>query len=889
MNKTKAKSPVSRHLGIEEYRFSNGLRAVLFRDDSRPTFTLNLTVLAGSVHEGPGESGTAHVFEHLLFRGVKGYPDVKQTLTDLGAEYNGNTHFERTCFFETLTAGDGNLAAVIKLEAARLGRALLREADVEKERKIVEQEFQLRESSPMTAMNRGLLGATFSYHPYARDPIGTLEDFKALRIPTIQAFYERFYTPDNAVLFIAGNFDTAKAISLIERHFGKLPRSRRRPDVSFTKEPPFCGERRFSVRGVGDARYLLTSYLAPGASCRGSTVANVLSHMLASDGVGVLHDRLVTKGLATTVAALPFMGKMPMPFMVYAMVAKDKDPGAAEAAICEVLENTRFTQDALDRAKSTVEQAFDAMWRTPTLMATLLPEFEASGSWKLALVRREETKGVTLQDVQDFAAKYFRIENRVVGTFIPDPKAKPVEIEPERGFEESVKLLEAVQPDVQQATKFTYTPAALQKALEWFDVGPARIGHLRKEVSGDDVIFMLKMPFADSALVAPKALEGGLLAGLFAARTRSLSKEAVKGMLAGKMCGISVTPLPCRTGAVVGIMAKKPTLMELAPLFWEMVRMPFIDEELLRDEIYHLEGQLKAIHDNPMQVCAEETNRMTFPPGHPRRFTTVLEKLEILGRITVADLMDFHRNFYGPIGMKGAVVGDLSKEEISEFLGGLVAPGWAAAQPFKVQRSSGVDQLYRTSAKVAMPGKPVVLNALIQPMRFSQADPEFAALTVATAALFGDPLSSRIAKKVRGEEALCYAVNGDIHAELNGDFAICNIMAVSSPDNHRKALDLIRSELEAAAAGNFTEAEVKTFRDAWVAKLAVMRADDQMVASGILDLNEAGMDFSLWAQYDERLAALTAAQVNEAFREHFDCSKMGLLQIGDLSFLEPAT
>lgn len=882
----RVKTPSAWHLGIQEYRFSNGLRALFFQDASKPTFTLNLTVFAGSIHEGPGEAGMAHVFEHLLFRGLKGYPDLKQTFTDLGAEYNGNTYFERTCFYETLPSGDGNLAAAIRIEAARLGRALLREEDLAKERKIVEQEFQLRASNPVTLLLQGLLGTMFSYHPYGREPIGTIKDFTALRMPAIKGFYERFYTPDNAVLILTGGFDVEKAIGLIERHFGKLPKSRRPRPAKPSEEPGSVGERRFAVRGQGDARYLMVSYRVPGAFTRGGLAGTVLGAMLVSGSVGILHDRVVAKGLASSVHAFPFMGSMPSPFMIYALVPKDKDPGDAEAAICEVMERTSFVEEALARAKNMVEQSYDDIWNEPRTMAQVLTEFEATGSWKLLLIRREEAKSITLAEVQAFAAKYFRPENRVVGTFIPDAETKAVEMEPVRTSKDYAELLGRLPRDIKRASGFSYTPRVLQEALRWLDVGPARIGHIRKQVAGDDVIVHFKIPFGGRSLVAPVATEGSLLASLLGDRTRTLSKEDVKNVLAGKGAHFTVSSCHDRSGAIISIFAKKQTLGELGRLFSEMIRTPFIEESQLRDCVAKQEGQIKSIRDNPQMALSHLANRMTYPPGDPRRLMSIEENLDKLKTVTIQSLLAFHREFYGPEGILGSAVGDVTSEEVALFLEGLVAPGWSAARPAKSEPDMAVASLYKTEDTFATPGKPIVISMLGQPMRLRQSDPDFIPMDVGALALSGDALNSRIAKKVRGQEALCYAIQGTFHAALHGDFATHGAIVITSPENARKAVDLVRAELEAAQEGNFTEDEIRNFRDSYATKLAISRADDGMIAASVLELAQAGMDFDLWARQDAELATLTAGKVNEAFRRHLDCSKLGLLQVGDLPVAE---
>ena len=106
--------------GVTEYRCSNGARVLLFPDDSRPTITVNMTVLVGSRHEGYGEAGMAHLLEHLVFKGTPTFPEVPKALRDHGASFNGTTNVDRTNYFETLPATDENLEFAIHMESDRL-------------------------------------------------------------------------------------------------------------------------------------------------------------------------------------------------------------------------------------------------------------------------------------------------------------------------------------------------------------------------------------------------------------------------------------------------------------------------------------------------------------------------------------------------------------------------------------------------------------------------------------------------------------------------------------------------------------------------------------------------------------------------------------------------
>src|SRR3954453_8840637 len=140
--------------GITEYTLPNGLRVLLFSDNSKPKVTVNMTYLVGSRHEGYGETGMAHLLEHLLFKETKGGRDVKKDLTDHGADFNGTTSYDRTNYYETVNASDENLRWAIGLEAERMVNMKMEKAILDTEMTVVRNEFEMGENSPARILDQ---------------------------------------------------------------------------------------------------------------------------------------------------------------------------------------------------------------------------------------------------------------------------------------------------------------------------------------------------------------------------------------------------------------------------------------------------------------------------------------------------------------------------------------------------------------------------------------------------------------------------------------------------------------------------------------------------------------------------------------------------------------
>src|ERR1051326_3519959 len=253
--------------GITEYRLqSNGLRILLFPDQSKPTITVNMTYLVGSRLENYGETGMAHLLEHMLFKGSKKHPNVPKELQDHGSRPNGTTWFDRTNYFETFQSSDENLEWALDLESDRMVNSFVAKKDLDSEMTVVRNEYERGENSPMSVLEERVLSTAFLWHNYGKSTIGARSDIENVPIERLQAFYRNYYQPDNAILIIAGKFDEAKTLGLIARYFAPVPKPQRVLQPNYTVEPTQDGERSVTLRRVGEVQGAVVAYHFPPGS-----------------------------------------------------------------------------------------------------------------------------------------------------------------------------------------------------------------------------------------------------------------------------------------------------------------------------------------------------------------------------------------------------------------------------------------------------------------------------------------------------------------------------------------------------------------------------------------------------------------------------------------------
>src|SRR5690348_323565 len=418
--------------GITEYRLANGLRVLLFPDKSKPQTTVNVTYLVGSRNEGYGETGMAHLLEHMQFKGTPRHRSPSDEISKHGAAFDATTSFDRTNFFETFAAADSNLAWALDLEADRMTNSFVAREDLDKEMPVVMNEFQKDENSPFVVTLKRVLGTAYLFHAYSHLPIGAQSDIENVPIEKLRAFYHKHYQPDNAIVMIAGNFDEQRALSLVQEKFGAIPRPTRVLDQTYTVEPTQDGERMATVRRAGTSQLVMAYYHVPAGTHPDFPAIDVLTRVLGDPASGRLQKALVETKKASAVQANNLQQHDPGGLFMAALLVKTQSVDTAEAAMnavaTEIATSKPPTAEEVDRAKAEVLKGFELAPTNSGRFGLDLSEWMGMGDWRLFFYHRDQVKKVTVQDVQRVAAKYLKPSNRTIGRFIPTDNPDRVEI-----------------------------------------------------------------------------------------------------------------------------------------------------------------------------------------------------------------------------------------------------------------------------------------------------------------------------------------------------------------------------------------------------------------------------------------------------------------------------
>ena len=424
------------HVPIERHRLENGLRIILSPDDRAPVVAVNLWYDVGSKHEQPGKTGFAHLFEHMMFQGSANVAKGEHfaLVQGAGGTLNATTWLDRTNYFETMPSHELELA--LWLESDRMASLLpaMTQEKLDNQRDVVKNERRLRvDNQPYGTWDEKLQGLAYPEgHPYHHPTIGSMADLSAASLDDVRHFFATWYAPNNAVLTIAGGFDPAEAMTLIERHFGPIPPNATLPGRPDTSLPPrLGGEVRETVADRVPLPRVYVAYRVPAFGTDAFDAMEVGSDLLAGGRASRLYRSLIReRRLAQDVVAFafPFIGTATM-FALWATARPEVEIEVLEEALFSEIDRLRAdgpSDDEIERVRTlhraSVESSLERVSERAdrlSMYACLFDEPERVNA-EVERYQRVDADGAR-RGLDDWLAP----DNRVVLTYVPlEPAAE---------------------------------------------------------------------------------------------------------------------------------------------------------------------------------------------------------------------------------------------------------------------------------------------------------------------------------------------------------------------------------------------------------------------------------------------------------------------------------
>jgi zinc protease len=872
--------------GITEYTFTNGLRVLLFPDNSKPKITVNVVYHVGSRNEGPGETGMAHLLEHMCFKSTTSGRVLFKDLTDHagGGWFNGTTDYDRTMYFEVVNASDDNLRWALGLEADRMVNMTMLKSDLDTEMPVVRNEMESGENSPRLVLEKRVLAAAYNFHNYGKTVIGNRTDVERVPIANLAAFYRKYYQSDDAELIVAGQFDESKALAMVADTLGKIPKPDRVLTPPWTTEPTQEGERSVILRRVANMQEVLVVYHMPAAMHPDMAPLEVMASILGEWETGRLWKALVDSKKATS--ATMRLRELHDPAWAEARVELKPDQSIDEAhdILLKTIEGFAAdppTQEEVNRAKARLLRNTELMLANSQNVGLALGNFVGDGDWRILFLKRDEIAKVTPADVTHVANKYLKSSNRTLGEFIPTNAPDRAEI--------------PTTPDDQERFKGYTGGAAIQQG-EVFDPTPKNIEarviratlpnglHLvmfPKKTRGGMVTALVTVRFGDEKSLFGKSTAGEMTGALLMRGTKTKNRQQIQDETDRLKAQIVVS------GGVYSASANVRTLEANLPNALRLVR------ELLRESTFP-EAEFEQVRlqrieraesnkTEPTALASIEMQRhmnAQYKPGDPRYVETLDEQIDALKAVKLDEVRQFYQQFYGPGEGEIVLSGQFDPPQIQKLVTDLFGD-WKSASGYEriPRRYAAVDQINR---KIETPDKKNAFIIFGAPMKITDDDPDYAALTIASM-VFGGTSNSRLFQRIRVKDGLGYGAEASISMPTKDDDGSLRGYAIAAPQNMPKAEADFNDELARALKNGFTADEVEKAKKMWMDDQATSRAEESSIASILMRRERWGRTMEWDAKLEAEIAALTPDQVNAAFHNHVDAATISIVKGGDFN------
>ena len=866
-----ALQPVQSVEGITEYRLGNGLQVLLVPDDSKPTTTVNMTYRVGSRHENYGETGMAHLLEHLLFKGSPAHPDPKAEFARRGLRYNGSTSFDRTNYFASFAANDDNLKWYLAWQADAMVNSFIARKDLDSEMTVVRNEMERGENDPQRVLvDRGMAGL-FQWHNYGKSTIGARSDVENVDIPRLQAFYRSYYQPDNATLVISGKFDPQQVLGWVQESFAGIAAPKRTLPRLYTLDPVQDGERSFTLRRAGGVPMLLASYHAPAASDVDYAASEALANILLDEPSGRLYKQLVEKQLAASVWGWAWDLADPGAMMFGAQLAPGQDVDTARKALLATLESFAaqpVSTEELERAKVRWLNEWNRRFTNPETVGVALSEAVGQGDWRLFFLLRDRVRELKVADVQRVATSYLLPSNLVLGTYLPTeqplraPAPKRVDV---------VAALKGYKgdPAVAQAAAFDPTPANIDANTQRFTLASGmKVALLPKGSRGQAVQALLTLHYGDAKALFGSGDVPEFTAALLDRGTAKLGRQQIQDRFEALNAQVQFGGGDTR--ATVSIRTIRDKLPAVVTLVGEVLREANFPAAALEEVRQQTLAEIESRRHEPDALVDNAVDRHgdPYPRGDVRHARSFDEMVADAKAVTTTQLRDFHARFYGVTNAQFAASGDMDQAAVRKALETAFGD-WRPAPASFTRVPTPLVAVTPERFMIRTPDKQNATMAVRLALPISDNDADYASLMLANRML-GQGGSSRLWQRVREGEGLSYDVGSGVAWSSHEPNSMWQAWAIFAPQNQPRVETAFREEVARALKDGFTQRELDEARKGLLAARRLARAQDANLASALNNNLYLDRTFAVSQKVDEAIAAATLDSVNAALRKYLE-------------------
>ncbi len=872
--------------GVTETHLANGLTILSKEAHSAPVVYFSVWYKVGSRNEISGQTGLSHILEHMMFKGTTDLPPgaIDHLFLTNGGEINASTAEDRTEYHELIASDRLELAA--RIEADRMENSKFDPAELAHEMTVVRSELEGDGNSPgYDLYTNTFLPSAFSAHPYHWPVIGWRSDVEAVanRRDVIYSYYRKHYMPNNAIVVMVGDFDTKKAVGIVQKQFGVYPAGTL--DTHYiTPEPPQRGERRVVLKRPGTTGQVLIGYHVPETGQPDHYVLDVMSQILSGGRSARLYQSLVEKGIAQSAGGSDGDNRDPYLMTFDGTPSAGVSNAAVEAALeAEVtkLQTAPVSAGELARAVKQTEAQFIYQNDSVSEQAGTLGRYAVIGLPHYQDTYLDKIRAVTPADIQRAAKAYLTAENRTVAYFEPQP-LPPGQAPPPPPVTDNFGSAKPVTDPKQKALL-----AELDKKFNTVSV-PAKAADAPKPtrvVLPNGMVLIVQENHANKTVALSGLVRAGSafdpdgkygVAGVTAAMLGrgTTTKTALQLALSLESVGANVgIGAGTESASLGGASLSKDFGLTLTTLADELRNPSFPPDQLERLRAQLLSGIEDARQDTGGTGGAGAQAEIAFaqaiyPKGHPYWVPTLDQSAAAIKAMTRADLVSFYETYYRPDTTALVVVGDVQTADVVKQATAAFG-GWA--KPSAPARALIIPDV----GIPATAPKPIVIPLADAPQTsilfgynggITQTSPDYYAAQIMNYTLGGDTFGSRLGKSIRDQNGLAYSVSSGFSARHgSGPY---QVFIGANPKNAAQAITLTRQILTQEQQYGVTPDEVRQAK-LFITGSYPLRLETNAGVAGVLTLAE---DYGLGLDFPQRRNAIynavTVEQVNAAAKKY---------------------
>ncbi|MCL6753847.1 insulinase family protein [Nostoc sp. CCCryo 231-06] len=871
----------------------NGLTVLTKEVHTAPVVTVQVWYKVGSRNEEPGVNGIAHQLEHMMFKGTLNRPiQFGRLFSALGSDSNAFTSYDQTAYYGTVERN--KLKALLVLEADRMQNSQIEPEQLASEKRVVISELQGYENSPEYRLNRAVMKAVFPNHAYGLPVGGTKADVEKFEVEQVQKYYRNFYSPDNAVLVIVGDFQTANTLEIVKEVFGKVPRRQGAGGLGAPTEWGL-GERGqgagvisssslsspIVLREPGAGWLLQAVYPLPDANQPDVPALDVMDYILTEGRNSRLYQALVESGLASEVTASVTSLRESGWYEVLVTAGSKQDLKKIDSVLSSAIANVAekgVTSEEVERAKTQLTADVILSNRDITSQAMRLGTDETTvGDYRYTDRYLAAVRLVKPTDIVAVINKYLTKGARTVGFFEPTQKQitgvgeKPDSAQTTENFSPGAPVLtsDVMQylPPVDLATdtiaqvlpqEYKLTNGLRLLLLPDHSTPTVTLsGHIQAgtEFDPDDKAGLAAF-VADSLLNGTNSKDGLTIAKALAERGASLDFHSYRE-------GVHIE------GDSLAL--DLPILLEILADVVKNSSFPIKELELDRQQtLTDLQQEL----DEPSEVARRIFVQSIYPKKHPLHTFPTEESLQQIQR---QDVIDFKAKHYRPDTTVLALVGDFDLDKVRSLIKNEFGNWEVSGQAPKLKYPTVLMPQKIVSVNPVLPGKAQAVTYMGY-TGINRYDPRFHAALVLNQILGGDTLSSRLGAEVRDRQGLSYGIYSSFQAGKNAGTFLIEMQ--TSPEDSSKAIASTRQILQQIHQQGVTALEVETAKRTLISNYNVSLANPEELTDRILMNEVYGLDKEELHSFTDKIQRVTLTQVNQAARELLHADQIVVVTAG---------